>query len=400
VNEDASWMLPLAAAMGVVGMRDMGGGIGEVAGLRRLAVAPGMPQVLASGPILTGQVDDADERVWKLAGPGAVTDAIDRLSTARVDHVKVHDWLTRETWRAIVEHARARHLPVVGHLPVALDALEALGKQKSIEHLGNAFGGLLLDVSSNEPALKREVRSQMLRAKGPQELGAFLTPARWLDIAGSYAAARADSLARAFARSGTFVCPTLYTFAWLPSRDVGAQERSDPRLAYLPAERRAMLASMVAAEPPDSAGARSRLAVLRARQQLVRSLHAGGVTLLAGTDYAQYPLVFPGFTLHDELHQLVLAGLSPLEALRTATLNVGRYLGDAGVGCLDVGCRADAVFLAANPLDDIRHLTKVRAVLVRGHYLAPAAREERLEGLRAAASRQSGRLFNGPIDER
>jgi hypothetical protein len=400
VNEDASWMLPLAAAMGVVGMRDMGGGIGEVAALWRLAAEPGMPQVLASGPIMTGQVDDADERVWRVAGPDAVTNAIERLSTARVDHVKVHDWLTRETWRSIVEHARARDLPVVGHIPVALDALEALGRQKSIEHLGNAWGGLLLDVSSKESALKREVRSHMLRAKGPQELGAFFTPARWLDIADSYAASKADSLARALARSGTFVCPTLYTFAWLPSRDVGAPERSDPRLAYLPAERRAMLASMVAAEPPDSAGARSRLAVLRARQQLVRSLHAGGVTLLAGTDYAQYPLVFPGFTLHDELHQLVLAGLSPLEALRTATLNVGRYLGDAGVGCLDVGCRADAVFLAANPLDDIRHLTKVRAVLVRGHYLAPAAREERLEGLRAAASRQSGRLFNGPIDER
>jgi imidazolonepropionase-like amidohydrolase len=196
------------------------------------------------------------------------------------------------------------------------------------------------------------------------------------------------------------VCPTLYTFASLPSREVGAPERSDPRLAYLPAERRAMLASMVAAEPQDSAGARSRLAVLRARQQLVRSLHAGGVTLLAGTDYAQYPLVFPGFTLHDELHQLVVAGLSPLEALRTATHNVGHYLGDATVGCLGVGCRADAVFLAANPLDDIRHPTEVRAVLVRGQYLAAAAREERLEGLRAAASRQSGRLLNAPIDER
>ena len=399
VNEDAPWMLPLAAAMGVVGMRDMGGRIEAIAALRRTAGAPGMPQVLASGPILTGQVDDDDDRVWRLAGPGAVSEALERLSAARVDHVKVHDWLTRETWRRIIDDARTRRVPVVGHLPVQLDAVEAAGAQKSIEHLGNAWGGLLLDVSTREARLKRDVRSHMLRARGPQELGAFFTPTRWLDITGSYSAAKADSLARTLARSGTFVCPTLYTFAWLPARDVGAPEKADPRLAYLPLERRAMLTSMVASAPPGPAAAKSRVAILRARQRLVRALQAGGVTLLAGTDYAQYPLVFPGFTLHDELIQLVNAGLSPLEALRTATRNVGRYLGDPSVGCLDAGCRADAVFLGANPLEDIRHVSTVRAVLVRGHYLDPGAREERLAGLRREASRRSGRPLNAPIEE-
>jgi hypothetical protein len=377
VNEDAPWMLPLAAAVGVVGMRDMGGRIEAIAGLHRAAAAPGMPQVLASGPILTGQVDDYDDRVWRLAGPGAVSGALDRLSAARVDHVKVHDWLTRETWRRIIDDARRRRVPVVGHLPVQLDAVEAAGAQKSIEHLGNAWGGLLLDVSTREARLKRDVRSHMLRARGPQELGAFLTPTRWLDITGSYSAAKADSLARTLARSGTLVCQTLYTFAWLPARDVGAPEKADPRLAYLPLERRAMLTSMVAPAPPDPAAARSRVALLRARQRLVRALQAGGVTL------------------HDELIQLVNAGLSPLEALRTATRNVGRYLGDPSVGCLDAGCRADAVFLGANPLDDIRHVSTVRAVLVRGHYLDPGAREERLAGLRREASRRSGRPLKG-----
>jgi imidazolonepropionase-like amidohydrolase len=83
------------------------------------------------------------------------------------------------------------------------------------------------------------------------------------------------------------------------------------------------------------------------------------------------------------------AGLSPLDALRTTTINVGRYLEDRSVGCLDVGCRADAVFLAANPLHDIRHLAGVHAVLVRGHYLDATARQPRLDTLRTAASRQT-----------
>jgi hypothetical protein len=398
VNEDASWMLPLAAAMGIVGMRDMGGSLEDLPKLRRLAAEPGMPQVLASGPILTGQVDDADERVWRLATPADVWSALERLSAAHVDHVKVHDWLTPATWRRIIREARTRHIPVVGHLPVQVDASEAAGRQKSIEHMGNAWGGLLLDVSSREAALKRAVKSRMLVSKDPQQLGEFFTPARWLDIAHSFAASKADALARAFARHGTFVCPTLYTFAWLPSRDVGAPEKADPRLAYLPLERRAMLESMASMAPPDPLAVRSRLAVFRVRQQLVRAFQAGGVTLLAGTDYAQYPLVFPGFTLHDELAQLVDAGLSPLDALRTATVNVGRYVQSSAVGCLDVGCRADAVFLASNPLDDIRHVTGVRAVLVGGRYLDEAARQARLDRLRAAASRRSVEAFDANIN--
>jgi hypothetical protein len=384
VNEDASWMLPLSAAMGVVGMRDMGGRLDAISGLRQLSGAAGMPQVLLSGPILSGAVDDDDDRLVKLARPAEVAAALDRLVASRVDHVKVHDWLTAETWRRITDEARKRALPVVGHVPVHVNARDAAGRQKSVEHLGAAWGGMLLDVSSREAPLKRKVRDRMLAAKGPQELAALFTPALWLEIVDSYSAAKAAALAREFSRAGTFVCPTLYTFAWLPSRDAGAAEATDARLPYLPAERRAILPA--AEPPPDAETVKSRTAVFRARQRLVLDLHNGGTTLLAGTDYAQYPLVFPGFTLHDELSQLVDAGLSPLDALRSATVNVGRYLGDRSIGCLDNGCRADVVFLEANPLEDIRHVGRVSAVVVRGQYLDAARRQERLRALRRASA--------------
>jgi hypothetical protein len=382
LNEDATWAVQLAAAAGVVGMRDMGGDIESTAELRRLGSTPGLPRLLISGPILSGPIADEDTRVWQIRTPAGVTGVLDRLSGARINHVKVHDWLAPPTWRAIVKESRSRGLPVVGHLPIQIDAREASAGQKSIEHLGNAWGGLLLDVSSQEEALKRDVRAHMARARGPQELGAFFTPSRWRTITESYSTDKAVSLSRALARDGTFVCPTLYSFAWLASRDVGPDAASDPRLAYLPASRREMLGSMVTKDSPEPDVAASRQGVLRARQRLVRTFHEHGVPLLAGTDYAQYPLVFPGFSLHDELAQLVDAGLSPLEALRTATLNVARYLNDRAVGCLEAGCRADAVFLDANPLDDIRHVARIRAVLVGGRYVDPEQRQQRLNTVR------------------
>ena len=92
-----------------------------------------------------------------------------------------------------------------------------------------------------------------------------------------------------------------------------------------------------------------------------------GVLLLAGTDVGG-PLVFPAFSLADELEALVVdAHLTPLQSLRTATLNVGAWLGKAdSIGVIARGARADLVFLTANPLGDIRNVRAIRAVMLGG----------------------------------
>ena len=57
----------------------------------------------------------------------------------------------------------------------------------------------------------------------------------------------------------------------------------------------------------------------------VRPMHAAGVTLMAGTDVSVYPRI-PGFLLHDELETLVDCGLTPAQALRTATIVPAQFL--------------------------------------------------------------------------
>ena len=74
-----------------------------------------------------------------------------------------------------------------------------------------------------------------------------------------------------------------------------------------------------------------------------------------------------GETLHDELQELVSAGLTPAEALQSATIAPARFLGwDQAMGTIEARKVADLVMLDANPLEDIRNTRKIAAVVVRG----------------------------------
>lgn len=110
---------------------------------------------------------------------------------------------------------------------------------------------------------------------------------------------------------------------------------------------------------------RRRLVFQRA---LVRRLDSAGVRILAGTDVGN-PLVLPGSSLHDELDQLVVAGLSPAAALRAATIAPAEFLGrDREIGSIETGKRADLVLVYGNPLRDISTLRLIGGVMLRGQW--------------------------------
>jgi imidazolonepropionase-like amidohydrolase len=104
----------------------------------------------------------------------------------------------------------------------------------------------------------------------------------------------------------------------------------------------------------------------------VKKIAGGGVTMLAGTDVGNLG-TFQGFSLHRELELLVAAGLSPWDALASATTNAGAFLGRKfGVRPGDV---ANLVVLDASPIADIRNTQKVVMVIQHGR---PIDRDELL----------------------
>lgn len=89
-----------------------------------------------------------------------------------------------------------------------------------------------------------------------------------------------------------------------------------------------------------------------------------------GTDQGN-PFVLAGFAVHDELDNLVRAGLSPYEALRAATSGAAECMrASEEWGTVAVGHRADLVLVEGNPLESVRVCAKPKGVMVRGRWLS------------------------------
>jgi adenine deaminase len=111
------------------------------------------------------------------------------------------------------------------------------------------------------------------------------------------------------------------------------------------------------------------------------SFAVGGVLVLVADASRNLPFMIPGPSVHWEMAALVRAGLSPADVLRAATVNAATLLGDPSRGEVAAGFRADAVLLAANPLEDIAAFGRIAGVLRGGGWFPGAELDEHLKGL-------------------
>lgn len=109
--------------------------------------------------------------------------------------------------------------------------------------------------------------------------------------------------------------------------------------------------------------------LLAIQRELLKALSDVGVPLMAGTDATEVGPV-AGFGLPHELQEFVSDGLTPYQALQTATTNPARYFRQsAEFGTIEVGKRADMLLLSGNPLANISNAQKLSGVVVRGRWL-------------------------------
>jgi imidazolonepropionase-like amidohydrolase len=107
-------------------------------------------------------------------------------------------------------------------------------------------------------------------------------------------------------------------------------------------------------------------------RRAVRALAGEGATLILSTEATlRSQLVAPGTSVHHELRELVAAGLTPAEALRTATTNPAIVLGaPREFGIVAPGARADLLLLEGNPLADVGNTERLVGMMLRGRWLS------------------------------
>jgi imidazolonepropionase-like amidohydrolase len=119
----------------------------------------------------------------------------------------------------------------------------------------------------------------------------------------------------------------------------------------------------------------------RERLLMTHALHRAGARLLLGTDCGN-PFVIAGFSVHEELANLVDAGLTPYQALLTGTRDAAEFVVATGeFGVVAPGARADLILTDGDPLEDVGVVAEPAGVMVRGVWLTRKELAERLERL-------------------
>jgi hypothetical protein len=166
-----------------------------------------------------------------------------------------------------------------------------------------------------------------------------------------------DDVLQIIAKSQITITPTaaLGGYQRLVAREPDVAR--DPRAQLFPAWARQTMT------PPPQAQARGPQGS-PAAWATIRALHRAGARIIAGVDS---PLVPYGLSLHGELEEYVAAGLSPFEALQTATVNTARLLNaDDDIGTIQAGKLADLVIVDGDPLTEIKAARRVKTVIKNG----------------------------------
>ncbi|WP_223786553.1 amidohydrolase family protein [Marinicella meishanensis] len=306
-------------ARGITGVRDLGG-VAESVALARQGIARGEmtgPDVYFSGWTLDGN-QAADPFHHKIQSHDDINDAVQKLGAMGVDFFKIHNYFPREQLYNLKRISDQLGLKIIGHIPVGIGLMEldAVGIQ-GIEHINSVLSGIVLDPSNEVNTLADALTA----------------------LNESYVASWAVYLRQ----NGIALTPTLYAMDDMYSNFEGEAAQATGR----------------------------RLMALF--HDMIRWLNEAGVVLLAGTDRGVLTAENMD-QLHEELNHLVKAGLSPADALKTATINPAMFLElDHQHGSIDINKKANLVILHSNPLIDIANTRDIHLVLKNGQVIQPTS---------------------------
>jgi imidazolonepropionase-like amidohydrolase len=377
--------LPLYIVNGITGIRDVGA-------LRtrdeQQAIVDAVARGERVGPriVLAGALIDGPPGSW----PGQMVASNAKEGRARVREAKAAGWtsiksyslLSEAAYLGVATEAKRLGLPLLGHIPesVLLDtAIKA--RHRSIEHFGR-----ITQACSTAESDMIAANVEALRGTDPFPKLMSVMSGHNKTTLDHWDARLCAQVAKRLSKAGTAVMPSLMVSDFYLGKDPAPD---DPRMLAVPKAVRAqwnqgdwrrqqMSAELLALAPQSVA----------LDWKTFKLVHDAGVTVLAGTDAAYAnPFLFHGYSLHDELARYVEAGLTPQQALKSATVNPARFLKQPlAPSLIAAGQRADLVLLDENPLKDISATRRIHAVIASGRLFDRTALDGLLRDVREKAA--------------
>lgn len=318
----ASWLLDLSN--GVTGVRDMAGFPWILKAKEQVSAGLMMaPSLAVAGPLINA---------FPLMGYAVVIKSpLDARQTVRqqaacgYDFIKVWNVVSRPVFDAVAREAQLEGMDLVGHVPQGI----------TIEH-----------------AVQSGMRTM-------EHLKGFINDQTLMQGDTNYSAAVSQSV---------WNTPTLYAGRDYARGSEAQGYLNSPEMRYVPLRRRD--AWKMQLSEPESPVDRLRIESRVLAKDIVRKLAAMHAHFLAGTDSDNFAFQVSGFALIEELRLLQDAGLSPSEALRSATIEAADAMQEPEeFGQVREGMRADLILLDGNPLEDVAVLRQNRGVMAHGFWL-------------------------------
>ncbi len=378
--EENAATLDLFVTNGIVGIREMGGDLSDHVLLWRDQIRTGKrvgPRILAPGRKL-----DVASPAWPgsiaVTSPDEARQAVLQMKQVGADFIKVYfNDVDPATFKAVMDEAHRHGLKVTGHLPPNLSLQTAF--ELGLDGMEHTTLQTPLQAVHDQYAAEAKARVKM-----DLRMDAAEVARRHLFMHDEKEAARLFPLmaARSF-----WLTPTLVVQARVRYEMAERDFDGDPRKRYFfPAIWSSWDTKAGIRRIPAAANLDILKRSVKQSTDLMLAAHKAGVPILAGTDCGvSNNYVLPGWSMHEELEALVKAGLTPAEALRTATVNPARWRGEAATeGSIEKGKRADLVLLRSNPLNHIGSTREIEAVFLGGEHF-PRAKLDAM--LRIAADR-------------
>jgi hypothetical protein len=287
--------------------------------------------------------------------------AVEFYAKEGYEGIKIYNSIKPELVPLLAKLAHEKKMRVSGHIPAFMLAEDAVrAGYDEIHHINMVFLNFLADRTTDT---RTPLRFSLVGDKAPD-----------LDLSSK----AVQDFVKLLLEKKTVVDPTINAIGTLYIAKQGeVPPGSEELVARLPIQTQRGFKTGGLPVPKEDPTRYQR--AYKKVLEMTKMLHDAGVPLVAGTD------AFPGLVLHREIEVYVEAGLTPAQALHTATLGAAKVMKrDASSGSIAKGKDADIILVDGDPLANIKDIRKVVTV-VKGSSLYDSAQVYATVGIRPAS---------------